>query len=136
MLAVCKAIMRLYSYLFHGLLSLLMIVVALVSWFGGQHSLNLLLLPWQDETLRWLLLVSGLVGLVIVWLATRDLLRILFLLWSLVVLIMLARGFFFGWVHYLRGPYPLSWALILTLAALLAAIGGWIHYRRPKAASY
>ncbi len=128
--------MRLYSYLFHGLLSLLMIVVALVSWFGGQHSLNLLLLPWQDETLRWLLLVSGLVGLVIVWLATRDLLRILFLLWSLVVLITLARGFFFGWVHYLRGPYPLSWALILTLAALLAAIGGWIHYRRPKAASY
>ncbi len=127
--------MRLYSYVFHGLLSLAMILIALVSWFGGSHSLNLLLLPWQDEALRWLLLSSGLVGLVIVWLATRDFVPILFLLWSLLILVVLARGFFLGWVHYLRGPYPLSWALLLSLGALLAVVGGWIHYRRPKTAS-
>jgi len=128
--------MRLYSYLFHGVLSLAMVVIALVSWLSGSHSLDLRLLPWQGEALRWLLLLGGLAGLAIVWLATRDMLRLLFLIWSLAVFLFLLRGFFFGWVHYLRGPYTLGWALALTLAALLAAAGGWIQYRRPRTARY
>lgn len=135
MSAALQALMRFYSYCFHGLLSLMMILIALISWFSGQHSLNLLLLPWQGDMLRWGLLFAGLLGLAVVWLATRDLLRVAFLLWSVLVLVFLVRGFFFSWVHYLRGPYPLSWAVLLTLGALLAAAGGWVHYRRPKTAA-
>ncbi|MGB9606382.1 MAG: hypothetical protein ACPL88_10960, partial [Bryobacteraceae bacterium] len=111
-LRVLAALMRLYSYLFHGVLSLLMVVIALVSWFSGSHSLDLLLVPWRDEPLRWTLLVGGLAGLTIVWLATRDRAPVLFLGWSGLVFLALLRGFFFGWVHYVRGPYPLSWALL------------------------
>lgn len=133
-MGVLGALMRVYSYLFHGLLSLVMVLIALVSWLSGAHALNLLLLPWQGGVLRWLLLVCGLAGLVIVWLATRQMLRVVFLVWSAVVFLALLRGFFFGWVHYLRGPYPLSWALALTLAALAALAGGWLQYRKPKTA--
>lgn len=128
--------MRVYSYLFHGLLSLVMILMALVSWLSGAHAFNLFLLPWQGSVLRWVLLVCGLVGLVVVWLATRQRLPVLFLAWSALVFLALLRGFFFGWVHYLRGPYPLSWALTLTLAALAALAGGWLQYRQPKTADY
>lgn len=125
--------MRAYSYLFHGLLSLAMVLIALVSWFSGSHSLDLRLLPWKDEVLRWLLFICGVAGLVIVWLATREKGGLAFLIWSVVVLLALLRGFFFGWVHYLRGPYSLSAALMLCLAALVALAGAWLHYRRAKA---
>jgi len=135
-LGVLGALMRVYSYLFHGVVSLLMLVIALVSWLSGAHALNLLLLPWQGAALRWALLVFGLAGLVIVWLATRQTLHVLFLAWSALVLLALVRGFFFGWVHYLRGPYPISWALGLTLAALVALAGGWLQYRQSRRVGY
>lgn len=127
-MAVVGAVMRFYSYLFHGLVCLAMVLTALISWLSGSHSLDLRLLPWQGETLRWILFIGGLAGLLIVWLATRETARLAFLLWSVVVFLALLRGFFFGWVHYLRGPYPLGTALALTLAALVAIGGAWSHY--------
>lgn len=129
------ALLRLYSYLFHGVLSLIMVVTALVSWLSGSHSLDLALLPWRDEPLRWTLLAGGLVGLTAVWLATRNRAAVFFLGWSLLVFVVLVRGFFFGWVHYVRGPYSLSWALVLTLASLVAIAGAWLQYRSWKIAT-
>lgn len=128
--------MRIYSYFFEGLFSLLLIALALVSWLSGRHTLNLLILPWKPATVRWVLLVAGVAGLVVVWLATRDLLRVTFLLWCVLVFAVLTRGFFFGWVHYVRGPFPLSWAVGLTLASLLAVGGAWVHYRNRRGAGY
>jgi hypothetical protein len=127
--------MRLYSYLFHGVLSLVMVVMALVSWLSGAHALDLVLLPWRDEPLRWTLFVGGLVGMTAVWLATRDRAAVFFLGWSVLIFLVLLRGFFFGWVHYVRGPYSLNWALLLTLASLLAAGGAWLQYRSFRSAT-
>ena len=134
-MSLLVAVLRFYSYLFHGALSLIMIVMALVSWLSGSHSLDLVLLPWRDEPLRWTLLAGGLVGLTAVWLATRNRAATFFLGWSLLVFLVLVRGFFFGWVHYVRGPYPLSWALALTLASLAAIAGAWLQYRSWKLAA-
>ncbi len=127
--------MRLYSYLFHGVLALVMIVMALVSWFSGSHGLDLVLLPWRDEALRWTLFIGGVAGLIVVWLASRDKAPLLFLGWSGLVFLALLRGFFFGWVHYVRGPYPLDWALLLTAASLLAVAGAWLQYRSLRTAA-
>lgn len=127
--------MRLYSYFFHGVLALTMVVTALVSWFSGAHGLDLVLVPWRDEPLRWTLFLGGVAGLILVWLASRDKLPVLFLAWSGLISLALLRGFFFGWVHYVRGPYSLNWALALTAASLLALAGAWTHYRSLRTAS-
>lgn len=127
--------MRLYSFVFHGVLALVMIAMALVSWLSGAHGLDLVLLPWRDEPLRWTLFLGGIVGLAAVWLASRDKLPWLFLGWSGLVALALLRGFFFGWVHYVRGPYSLGSALLLTVASLLALAGAWIQYRGLRTAA-
>lgn len=127
--------MRFYSCLFHGVLALVMVVMALVSWFSGSHGLDLVLVPWRDEALRWTLFLGGLSGLIVVWLASRDKAPLLFLAWSGLIFVVLLRGFFFGWVHYVRGPYALSWALALTAASLLALAGAWVQYRSFRTAA-
>lgn len=134
-MAVLAALLRLYSYFFHGVLSLVMVVMALVSWLSGAHGLDLVLVPWRDEPLRWTLLAGGLAGLTAVWLAARDRAAVFFLGWSVLIFLVLLRGFFFGWVHYVRGPYSLDWALLLTVASLLAAGGAWIQYRSLRTAA-
>ncbi|MDW8130940.1 MAG: hypothetical protein RMI94_10355 [Bryobacterales bacterium] len=134
-MAALKALMRLYSYLFHGVLASIMVAMAVVSWFSGAHALDLILVPWRDEALRWTLFLGGLAGLVVVWLASRDKYPALFVAWSGLIFLVLLRGFFFGWVHYVRGPYSLDWALLLTAASLLALAGAWLRYRSLRTAA-
>lgn len=120
--------MRTFSYLFHTLLALFLLALSLVALSSG-HSLQLEMLPWQGRELTYWLLFAALVGLLSVILAMRRTWRPLFFLWSLVVLLMMIRGFFFSRYHF-DGPPDFHRALYLIAGALLAALGAWFQLRR------
>jgi hypothetical protein len=126
--AAVRALMRVFSYLFHGLLTLFLLGISVVALPSGQ-PLQLEMLPWTGPALTWSLLVAALAGLASVVLAVCRKWRPLFFLWSLAVLVMLARGFFFSH-YYFAGPPEFHGALYLTAGALIAAFGAWFQLRR------
>ena len=127
-MAALRALMRVFSYLFHLLLTLFLLAISCVALSSGQ-PLQLEMLPWQGQTLTWWLLGAALVGLASVILAICRKWRPLFFLWSLAVLAMLARGFFFSH-YYFAGPPEFRGALYLTAGALVAVVGAWFQLRR------
>jgi hypothetical protein len=126
--AVLRALMRVFSYLFHGLLALFLLAISLLAWSSGQ-PLQLEMLPWQGPPLTAWLLGTALVGLACVILAIFRKWPWLFFLWSLAVLVMMARGFFLSH-YYFAGPAEFHRALYLTAGALIAAFGAWFQVRR------
>ncbi len=122
------ALMRLFSYLFHGLLALFLLAISAVALSSGQ-PLQLGMLPWQGKELAYWLFFAALVGLISVILAVRRTWRALFFLWSLVVLVMMARGFIFSHYHFAGAP-EFRRALYLMAGALLAVFGAWFQLRR------
>ena len=130
-MGILKTMVRLFSYLFHLLLALVLLALCVVTWFSGTHTFQIGILPWQGQTLGYWLLCSALVGLVSVYLATKRILPVVFFIWSLVVLVMLVRGYFFS--TYRFGPGGCLTALYLVGGAAIAAVGSWIQCRRkPK----
>jgi len=120
--------MRVFSYLFHGLLTLFLLAISVLALSSGQ-TLQLGMLPWEGPQLAYWLFFAALVGLVSVALAIWRKWRALFFLWSLAVLLMMARGFFFSRYHF-AGPPEFHSALYLTAGALVAAFGAWFQLRR------
>ncbi|HTT61874.1 MAG TPA: hypothetical protein VMG35_08535 [Bryobacteraceae bacterium] len=120
--------MRLFSYVFHGLLTLFLLAISVLALASGQ-PLQLGMLPWEGRTLTYWLLGASLVGLASVILALCRKWRPLFFLWSLIVLAIMTRGFFFS-RFYFRNPPEFHGALYLTAGALVAACGAWFQLRR------
>jgi hypothetical protein len=123
--AALKTGMRWFSYFFHGVLTLFLLALSLVALSSGQQ-LQLAMLPWQGKDLTYYLLGGALIGLLAVILAIGKKARPLFFLWSLVVLVLMVRGFFFSHYHF-AGPSAFHLALYLTAGAILAAFGAWFH---------
>ncbi len=128
-----KALMRIYSYVFHGFLTLLLIALSGAALALGAETLQLGMLPWTGRTLIYVMFFGGLVGLASVILAVRGKLRFLFLLWSLVVVVVLIKGYIFSNYHF---PTP-GWgnAKYLIPGSLLAIIGAWFQLRRQPVRS-
>jgi hypothetical protein len=110
-----------------------MLAVSILGWSGG-HNLAIEILPWQGATLTWVLLCSGLAGLVIAGLALKRILPVLFVLWNAAVLVLLVRGYFFSSYGFGPGGGSLCTALCFVLAALVAAVGSWVHFRGSRRA--
>ena len=123
-----RALMRVFSYLFHGLLALFLLGIAIVALLSRQ-PLDLGMLPWQGSALTYWVLGAALVGLLSVILAIRRTWRGLFFLWSLVVFAMVVRGFFFS-SYYFHGAPQFHSALFMTAGALIAVFGAWFQLRR------
>jgi len=122
-----KALMRFFSYLFHGLLALfLMAISGLALGTGAAESLHLGMLPWSGATLTYVLFFGALAGLLITFLAMRGVLRVLFLIWSLLVVVLLVKGYVFSSYKFSGN---VSTAGYLMAASFLALIGAWIVFR-------
>ena len=130
---VVKALLRFVSYLFHGLLALFLLAVSGLALASGSPSLRLDMLPWTGSTLVYVVFFSSLVGLASVLLAMASKLRLLFFLWSLVVLVLMFKGFFFSSYHFAPGGFRI--ALYLMGGAVLGLAGSWFQLRRNTARS-
>jgi len=124
--------MRIYSYLFHAVLGLFLLGISLVALINGRHNLQIGLLPWEGRALTFWLLFGALAGLASLLLAMRGKLKVLFLIWSLVVVVTLVWGFIFSG-YYFTGFGHFMNAVYLILAAILAAIGSWLRFRQKPA---
>jgi len=128
-------VMRVYSYIYHLILALLMIGVSVLVWTGGTNNLRLGMLPWTGEGLTHALFYCGIIALLCVVLAVTGWLRFLFPIWTLVVLVMMVRGYLFS-SYAFAGRSEFQGALLLIFGALLAFLGSLTVFRarRPRRA--
>jgi hypothetical protein len=125
------AVLRVYSYLYHLILSVFLLGISGIVLASGNHNLQMPMLPWEGDQLTQWLFWGSLLGLLSVILAITGLFRYLFPLWTLVVLVMMARGF-------LIGPYRFGGAdafyrtLLLIFGALLAFLGSLTVFRARR----
>ena len=122
--------MRYYSYLFHLLLALFLLAVSGVALASGSGNLRLGMLPWTGQTLTYAVFFGALAGLIAVFLAMKGSLRILFLLWSAVVVVLLIRGYIFSGYKFQVGEFRT--AMYLIVASLIALPGAWFQLRRVR----
>jgi hypothetical protein len=120
-LRVIGFLLRLYSYLFHLLLGLFLLGVALVASTSHQ-PLNLGMLPSAPEHMLRTAFVLAIVGLLSTILAMTRVFKLLFPVWAALVFYWLFRGFFFSSYTFPNAGAFKS-ALLLILGALIALIG-------------
>ena len=127
---VVKALLRFFSYLYHGVFALVMVVLGgLLAIAHGEHSVRLEMLPWTDHTLIHVLLFGGLFGLITVFLAIRgSKLRPIFFLWALLVTWYLIKGYFLG--SYRFTPDEFKYVVYLVIGSLIALLGAFIQMFR------
>jgi hypothetical protein len=128
-----KTLLRLFSYLYHGLLALFLLLVSALALASGARSLHLDILPWSGATLAWVLLAASLFGLAAVLLAITRSVPVPFFLWSLVVAAMLLKGYVFSSFRFAAGV-GVHTAIYLVLGSWLALLGAWFALRLPKPA--
>ena len=127
---VVSFVIRIYSLLFHLLLSLFLLGLSIVGMASGGASLNLGMAPWEGSELTGSLLALGLGGLLFVILAFNGAQRLLYMIWTLVVTYLLVNGYFLS--NYRFGTEDeFRFAIYLSLAALLAFVGGILLLRTP-----
>jgi hypothetical protein len=127
-------ILRVYSYLYHLVLCLFLLGLALVALLSA-NTLLMPMLPWSGAGLTQWLLWGSLTGLISLALAITGVFRFLFPLWTLTVLILMVQG-------YLIKPYTFEGApdfysaLILIAGALIAFLASLTLFRsrRPRRA--
>jgi hypothetical protein len=127
---VLKALLRYYSYLFHALLALFLLALSGIAMLSGSPNLQLGMLPWTGATLIKVLFYGSLAGLIIVILAMRGRLRLLFLLWALTVTVLMVKGYVF--TSYRFSPGEFRTAAYLIGVAILALPGAFQFRRYPK----
>lgn len=133
-MGIFRSLLGVYSYLFHGLFALFILGLAGVSLGAGANSVHLYIFPWEGEILVYSLLALGVLGLFLVVAAMKGVLPSLFFIWSLVVLALLIRGFFFSQYYFRQDTGELNTAVWIILAAVLAAIGASTQRQRVPSA--
>ncbi len=126
-MAAVKALLRLFSFLFHALLALFLLAVSGLTLASGHPNLQLGMLPWTGSTLIYVVFFASLFGLLTIVLAVLGKVRFLFFLWALAVLVLMVKGYVFSGYHF--EPGGATRALYLTVAALISVLGAWFQMR-------
>jgi hypothetical protein len=116
-------LLRVYSYLFHLILSLFLVGISIVAMSSGK-ALTLKMLPWEGDQLNHWMLSLGILGIICVFLAVTGLFRWIFPLWTLLVFVLMLRGFFltsydFGGEANFKGA---AWLTFGAFAAFLSSL--------------
>ena len=124
-------LLRLFSYLYHFVLSLFLLGLGIVAYASGT-TLSLGMFPWEGDKLTQALLALGVIGLVCLFGAVSGLFRWLFPIWTLAIFILMIRGFFLGSFSYsgadqFRG---VVWLTVGALGAFLSSLSLFTKRRR------
>ena len=125
---VIKALLSFLSYVFHGLLCLILAAMSGLALAAGVQTLQLGMLPWTGSTLLYTMFFGALLGLVTVILAIKGMLRPLFFVWSLVVTILLLKGYIFSGYRFTPGEFRT--AIYLIVGSIIALLGAWVQMGR------
>ncbi len=130
-MTILSGVLRYFSFLYHVVLALFLLGLGAVGLLTGKHNLQLDVVPWGGMILTFSLLVTALAGLVAVGLAYRGRARWLFFAYSLIILLVMVKGFIFSGYSFAKGG--LSTALLLIFGALIATYYGWLQWRNRAA---
>ena len=115
-------LLRLYSYLYHLILALILLAISGVAIASDIHMLNLAMFPWRgDQLIHWVF-YGSLAGLAAIALAVTGVFRYLFPVWTLIVFGMMARGFLF--LPYAFTGKDEFYAVLALIAGALGAFLG------------
>jgi hypothetical protein len=129
--AALKTLVRIFSYLFHLVLTLFLLAVAVLALASPTVFLRLDMLPWTGPALERALLLGSLAGLLSVVLAVAGKLRWLFLVWTLAVLVILVKGYVFSSYRFTPGGALLG--MCLLGGSLVAVAGACLQWsKRPE----
>lgn len=120
-----RGLLRVYSWIFEGILCLMAIGIGMVTLISSHQNLQIGWLPWTGKALPVWIMALGAIGLLSVLMAIFGTLRILLFLFSLFVLVLLVKGFFYGFGYSFESSAQARNAMVLTCGAFLAAIGAW-----------
>ena len=129
---VIKALLSFLSYVFHGLLCLILVAMSGLALAAGAQTLHLGMLPWTGSTLLYTMFFGALFGLLTVILAIKRMLRPLFFVWSLVVTILLVKGYIFSGYRFTPGEFRT--AMYLIVGSIIALFGAWVQMGRTTRA--
>ena len=129
---VFRALLSFLGYVYHSLLCLILIAVSGLAMATGAQTLQLGMLPWAGSTLLYTLFFGALFGLVTVLLAIRGTLRPLFFAWSLLVTVLLVKGYLFS--GYRFGPDEFRKVVYLIVGSVIALMGSWVQMGRKTGA--
>lgn len=131
-----KVLVRSFSLLVHIVLCLLILGISALALASRPSALELNMLPWSGATLGYILFFGSLFGLTSAILAIVGRWRILFLAWTVIVAVIMSRGFLFS--SYRFTDFSFRNALYLMLAAWIAVVGAWFQLiaRRTRKGSY
>src|SRR5260370_23488866 len=91
---------------------------------AGVQTLQLGMLPWTGSTLLYTMFFGALLGLLTVILAIKGMLRPLFFVWSLVVTILLLKGYIFSGNRFTAGESRTP--RYLVVGSVIALLGWWV----------
>ena len=129
---VIKALLSFLSYVYHGLLCLIMFAMSGLAMAAGAQTLQLGMLPFTGSTLLYAVFFGALAGLLIVFLAVRGTWRPLFFVWSLVVTLLLLKGYIFSGYRFVPGEFRT--AAYLIAGSVIALLGAWVAMGRKAGA--
>lgn len=124
---IVSGIIRLYSLLFHFILSVFLLGIAIVSLTSG-HALRLEMLPFKEPLAPWVL-AGGAYGLLSVLLAALGRLRLLFVLQAAAVVGLMVRGFFLS-PYVFSGASEFRAVVALFFGAVVAFLGSLMLLKR------
>ena len=122
--------LRLYSYLYHFVLALFLLGLALVALLSS-NTLRIPILPWQGQEATQWLLWGSILGIVSVVLAVTGIFRYLFPLWAFAVLALLFRGYILQPIPF-AGPDDFRNSMLLLLGALIAFLASLTVFSMNK----
>lgn len=125
---VIKALLSFLSYVFHGLLCLILFAMSGLAMAAGAQTLQLGMLPWTGSTLLYVVFFGAMLGLVTVLLAIKGKLRPLFFVWSLGVTLLLLKGYIFSGYHFSPGEF--STVMYVIVGSVIALLGAWVQMGR------
>ncbi|HCC57515.1 MAG TPA: hypothetical protein DEQ47_09665 [Solibacterales bacterium] len=121
-LAFVRHVLRGYSYVFEGILSLMAIGVGSLAALSSNAALHIGWLPFDDHRVTGWLLGLGIAGLLCVLLALLGRFRILLFLFALSIAVILIKGLFLGSYTY-AAPGDAKNAAYMVAGSLLAVLG-------------
>ncbi len=126
---ILRSLLRLFSYAFQALFIFVTAAMAVITRVGAPQTVNFPLLPRGGT---WALAATAAIGTVILLLAVRGKAQPLYRIWSLIVLFLVVRYFFFTDFAFTPDTSGVFVALAVVLCAFTAFIGSGIKVAKPR----
>jgi hypothetical protein len=124
-------ILRLYSYVYHFVLSLLLLGISGIAIASNVHTLNLAMLPWKGDELIHYVFYGSIAGLISIILAVTGIFRYLFPIWTLIIFVLMVRGFLIS-PYTFTGKDQFYSILALIAGAFLAFLGSLTVFKKKR----